>query len=60
MVFAGRGAIRNVKDVLKGQSSPKSLIFTALGLLLITAALFIDWRELLQHRRLKFRFNILR
>jgi len=60
MVFASRGAIRSFKDVLEGQTSPKALVFTALGLLLITATLFIDWRELLDRRRLTFRFNILR
>jgi membrane protein YqaA with SNARE-associated domain len=60
MVFASRGAIRSFKDILKGQSSPKSLIFSILGLLLIAATLFIDWRDMLERRRLRFRFNILR
>jgi hypothetical protein len=60
MIFSSRNAIRGFKDIVKGQRSPKSLVFAAAGLLLILAVLFIDWRELLQHRRLKFRFNILR
>ena len=60
MIYAGRGAIRGVGDILKGQASPKGLIMSALGILLIGAVLFIDWRELLQRKRLKFRFRIWR
>ena len=60
MVFSAKNAIRNFRDILKGQRSPKSMIFAGLGLLLITAVLFIDWRELLQRKRVKFRFDIWR
>jgi membrane protein YqaA with SNARE-associated domain len=60
MVFSAKNAIRNFRDILKGQRSPKSMIFAGLGLLLITAVLFIDWRELLQRKRVKFRFAIWR
>ena len=60
MVFSSKEAIRNFGDVIKGQGSPKSMILAGFGLLLITAVLFIDWRELLQRKRVKFRFDIWR
>ena len=60
MVFSGRTAIHSFRDVAKGQSSPKSLVLAGAGLLLITVVLFIDWRALLERKRLVLRFNIWR
>lgn len=60
MVFGSRSTIRSFGDILKGQRSPKSMVLSALGLMLISLVLFIDWRELLQRRRLTLRFRILR
>lgn len=60
MVFGSRSTIRNFGDVLKGRGDPKSVAAAALGVLLIALFLFIDWRELLQRRRLSLRFRILR
>lgn len=60
MVFGSRSTIRNFGDILKGRGDPKSLVFAVLGILLIALFLFIDWKELLQRRRLSLRFRILR
>jgi hypothetical protein len=52
-VMAGRQTIRSAGDLLKGQLSPRGLAMTALALLVLTAVLVVDWRELLQRRRLR-------
>src|SRR5258708_30800158 len=38
----------------------RSIAVTVSGLLLITAVLFIDWRQLIEHKRLRFDFRIWR
>lgn len=60
MVFGSRSTIRNFGDLLKGRSDPASLAFSLLAILVIALFLFTDWRELLQRRRLRLRFRILR
>jgi membrane protein YqaA with SNARE-associated domain len=60
MLITSKSAIRGVEDLWRGQGSPKSVIITALGVLLIGAMLFIDWKQLLVHKRLRLRFSILR
>ena len=60
MAFSGKEAIRNFGDIIRGQRSPTSMIFAGLGVLLIGSVLFIDWRALLQQKRMKFRFDIWR
>lgn len=59
-VLAGRKAVRSFADLLQGQTSPKGLATAALALLAVAALLFIDWRELLQRRRLRFEWRILK
>jgi membrane protein YqaA with SNARE-associated domain len=60
VITASRETIKNFGDIVKGQRSPKSLIVAGLGILLIGLVLFIDWKELLQHKKLRFRFDIWR
>jgi membrane protein YqaA with SNARE-associated domain len=60
LVLGSRSTLRTFGDILKGQTSPKSMIGAGLGLALLALALFIDWRELLERRRLRLRFRILR
>jgi membrane protein DedA with SNARE-associated domain len=57
-VMIGDYAAKNTNDVLHGVISPKSIIMLTIGFLLIFALLFLDWRELLQHKRFKLRFAI--
>jgi hypothetical protein len=58
MVFSGKYAASNVRNMLHGKISPTAVVGLVVGLLLIGAIMFIDWRELLEKKRLRFRFKI--
>jgi membrane protein DedA with SNARE-associated domain len=60
MVYTGKYAAGNVSGLLHGQLSIKSVLTLIAGLLVICAFLFIDWRCLLQKRKLRVNFKILR
>jgi membrane protein DedA with SNARE-associated domain len=57
-VFMGKYAAENTDSLLKGVFSWQSLTGLVAGLLLIFALVFIDWRSLLQQKRLRLKFNI--
>jgi membrane protein YqaA with SNARE-associated domain len=57
-VFMGKYATENTQKLLKGMIDWKSITGLVAGLLLIFALLFIDWRELLEHKKFKLRFKI--
>ena len=59
-VFMGKYAAENTENLLKGMINWKSMVGLIVGLLLIFALLFIDWRSLLQHKKFKLRFMIWR
>src|ERR1043165_168683 len=56
-VFMGKYATENTQKLLKGMIDWKSITGLVAGLLLIFALLFIDWRELLEHKKFKLRFK---
>jgi membrane protein YqaA with SNARE-associated domain len=60
LVFSGKYASANLSDMLHGETNWKSLVTLLAGLIIIAAVLFIDWRQLLEHRKLRFRFKILK
>src|SRR5437588_4235702 len=60
MVYTGKYAAGNISGLWHGQLSIKSVLTLIAGLLVIGAFLFIDWRCLLEKRRLRFNFRILR
>jgi uncharacterized membrane protein YdjX (TVP38/TMEM64 family) len=57
-VWMGDYAVKNAGELLQGVVSWKSITGLILGLLLIFALLFIDWRTLLRKKKLKIDFNI--
>jgi membrane protein YqaA with SNARE-associated domain len=57
-VFLGDYAAKNTIDIAQGMVSAKSIVGFSLGLLLVLALLFIDWRTLLQKKKLKLHFHI--
>ncbi|RTL61063.1 MAG: hypothetical protein EKK37_02595 [Sphingobacteriales bacterium] len=59
-VFMGKYAAENTTSLLNGIISWQSVITLGLFLILIFCLLFIDWRTLIQHHQLKFRFKIWR
>jgi membrane protein YqaA with SNARE-associated domain len=60
LVFSGKYASANLADLLHGEANWKTVLFLVAGLLIISLFLFIDWRQLLEHRKLRFRFKILK
>jgi len=57
-VHLGKYAADNAVSVLESAVSLKSFASIALGLLLIGALLFIDWRTLIQDKRFQLNFKI--
>ncbi|MDR3694152.1 hypothetical protein [Mucilaginibacter sp.] len=57
-VHLGKYASENMESILKGGFSWQSITSLALGLLLISAVLFIDWRSLIQKKKLMLTFRI--
>jgi membrane protein YqaA with SNARE-associated domain len=53
MLVTGSKAATSFKEIMKGQASPKSLIMTAAAVLLLGALVFVDWRQLLEKKRLR-------
>jgi membrane protein YqaA with SNARE-associated domain len=60
MVFSGKYATANMAELFRGQASWKTVIVLIAGLFVIGAFLFIDWRSLLEKRKLRFNFKILK
>jgi membrane protein YqaA with SNARE-associated domain len=57
-VFMGKYAAENTQKLFQGMIDWKSITGLILGILLICGLLFIDWRELLQHKKFKLKFKI--
>src|SRR3954468_7139114 len=60
LLFSGKYASANLSDLLHGEANWKSIVTLVAGLLIIRVFLFVDWRQLLAHRKLRFRFKILK
>jgi hypothetical protein len=60
LVLSGKYASGNLTDLVHGQANWKTVITLVAGLLVIGAFLFVDWRQLVQHKKLRFRFKIFR
>jgi membrane protein YqaA with SNARE-associated domain len=60
LVFGGKYASTNLTDLLHGEANWKTMVTLIAGLIIISAFLFVDWRQLLEHKKLRFRFKILK
>jgi membrane protein YqaA with SNARE-associated domain len=60
LVFSGKYASANLSDLFSGQINWKTLATLIAGLVVIGGFVFVDWRALLEHKKLRFRFNILK
>jgi len=58
MILLGHYATENSESVWHGLFSMKGILTTAFGLLVLCGFMFIDWRSLLQKRKLKLNFEI--
>jgi len=57
-VHLGKYASEHVSDMIEGALSWKSIASFAVGLFLLCALLFIDWRSLIQQKRFQLNFKI--
>jgi membrane protein YqaA with SNARE-associated domain len=60
LVFSGKYASANLGDLLHGEANWKTLAIVIAALVVIAIFLFIDWRQLLEQKKLRFRFKILK
>lgn len=60
VLFTAKVTAEQARDLLKGRVSWQTALTAAVGLLLISGVLFIDWRELLGRKKLRLNFNIWR
>jgi membrane protein DedA with SNARE-associated domain len=58
-VLIGDYAVKNTSDILQGMLSWKSISGFALGLLLVFALIFFDWRSLLLEKKFRLKFKVL-
>src|SRR5665647_2487413 len=59
-VHIGKYASDHAESMVEGALSWKSIASLAVGLILISALLFIDWRSLIQKKKLHLKFKILK
>lgn len=57
-VFLGKYAAENIDSIMLGIISWKSITGLVAGLFLVMSILFIDWRTLLQQKKLTLRFHV--
>ena len=60
LVFSGKYASANLSELVHGEANWKTLLTLLAGLIVICGLVFVDWRRLLEHRQLRFRFKILK
>ena len=58
MLFTGRYAIHNSVDLVYGTFSWKGITTMVAGLVILAAFLFLDWRVLLERKKLRVNFRI--
>jgi hypothetical protein len=56
LLLSGKATIRSLGDLFKGSWSLKATSMMAFGLLVVLALLFVDWRTLLQKKRVKWKW----
>lgn len=60
LLISGKYAVQNMGDLYKGSLEPKSLLLMAAGLFVMLIFLFIDWRELIEHKKLTIKWQFWR
>ena len=57
-VFTGKFATENTQSLLQGMLSWKSVTGLLVGLAFLFLLVFIDWRSLIQQKKLRVKFNV--
>ena len=56
LLLSGKATIRSLSDLYKGSWSVKDISIMAFGLLVVLALLMLDWRTLLQKKKVKWKW----
>lgn len=57
-VFTGKFAAENTESLLRGIMSWQSIVGLITGLVMLFVLVFIDWRTLIQKKKLRLNFNV--
>lgn len=60
LVFSGKYASTSLSELVHGEANWKTLLTLLAGLIVIAGFVFVDWRRLLEHKQVRFRFKILK
>ncbi|MBL0012319.1 MAG: hypothetical protein IPP30_00715 [Flavobacterium sp.] len=58
LVYLGKYGTQSAEDMLHGVVHWQSVLSVAVGIMLLSALLFIDWRSLIQTKKFKINFKI--
>jgi hypothetical protein len=58
VILTAKVTADDAMGLLQGKVSWQAVLTAAVGLLLISGVLFIDWRQLLEHKKLRLNFKI--
>lgn len=58
VIFAGKLTAEHATDLMQGRVSWQTALTALTGVLLLSGVLFIDWRQLLEHQRLRLNFAV--
>jgi hypothetical protein len=56
LLISGKATIRSLGDVFKGSWTPRDISMMVFGLLVVLVLLFVDWRTLLQKRKVNLKW----
>jgi hypothetical protein len=57
MLVSGRYVVQHFSDIFKGATSGKSIALTAAALIFVLVFLFLDWRTLIQKKKIKIKWK---
>jgi len=57
-VHIGKYAAEHAQSIIEGALSWKSITSLVVGILLVCILLFVDWRSLIQHKKIQLKFKI--
>jgi uncharacterized membrane protein YdjX (TVP38/TMEM64 family) len=58
MLFTGRSAFTSLSELFQGTFSVKGITVAVVSLLVICGFLFLDWRQLIERRKVRLNFSI--
>lgn len=57
LLISGKYAVQNLDNLYEGSLKPKNISLILVGLLVVLLFLFIDWRTLLEQKKMQFKWR---